>query len=209
MNIIETIERGTDNFKVIDVPKINIKVGMVVLPRLVEIEMISRARDWCKKQDPIIDDPDLIKVQEDAFLLWKSLVHSEDPWRQDAEGKKPNQIFDSIEAMERVLTGDWQDWLGEELIKFRESVSPLSNVQAMDSIEKILESIRQENEMPERFIQAFQVIYCTRHGMLPTERRVKETTTEQWWLIWYSLPDEEKVAILKSPLVTKVKKGNG
>lgn len=209
MTIIETIEKGNDNFRTIEVPKLGIHVGMVILPRLTEIEMIARARAWCGNHEPVINDPDLIKVQEDAFLLWKSLVDPESPWNGVAEGRVPNVLFESIEEMERTLSGDWQDWLSEELIKFREEVSPLSSAKSIATIENLLEQIREEQEKPERFIQTFRVVYCTRHGMLPAERRVKETTDEQWWLIWYSLPDTEKAALLKSPLFTKAKEIDG
>lgn len=201
MSIIETIELGTQNFKTLEIEKLKIRMGMILLPRALELEMVNRARDWCKKQEPPIQDMDLVRVQEEAFLLWKSLVNPETPWKEVAEGRLPNVFFPSIDEMQRRLTGDWADWLYEELVKFREEVSPFTSARNVRSLDKVLESIRKENERPEGFLEAFRVVYCTRHGILPTERRVKEMTPDQWWLIWYGLSPNEQMAAMESPLL--------
>jgi hypothetical protein len=206
MSIIETIERGSDNFKALRLEQLSITVGLVMLPRLTEVEMIARARAWCKGQEPPIEDADLTKVQEEAFLLWKSLVHPDQPWKEVTGGKVPNLLFGTVEEMERKLTGDWCDWLSEELVKFREEVSPFSSAKTRPALDALLEEIRKKREIPERHLEIFRVAYCARHGMLPTERRVREMTPDQWWLIYYSLPEHELAAALNSPLFGTMKK---
>lgn len=201
-SIIEKIARGSDNFKALTIDKLGITVGLIILPRLVEVEMVSRARAWCRQQSPPIEDKDLIKVQEDAFLLWKSLVDPNDPWIDTAAANRiPRLLYQNPDDMERKLSGDWMDWLGEELLKFREEVSPFSAMKDFRAIDDILNKIREENKPVEKFIEAFKVVYCARHGMLPTERRVKEMLPDQWWLIWYSFTDEEKGLALQSPIL--------
>jgi hypothetical protein len=205
MSIIEKIARGADNFKSVEIPKLNISVGLVILPRLTEIEMIARAQAWCKQQTPAIEDPDLIKVQEDAFLLWKALVDPDRPWKEVTGGRVPNVLYSSMDDMERALPGDWQDWLSEQLLQFRQDVSPFTTAKSFQAIETILEKIRTESELTESFLEAFKIVYCAEKGMLPTERRVREMTRDQWWLLYYSLPDESKAHYLKSPLIQKAK----
>lgn len=206
MSIIEKIAAGAENFKTLAIEKLGISVGLIILPRALEFDMIARARAWCRDYKPPIKDADLIKVQEESFLLWKSVVHPDEPWKKVNEGEIPNVFFSSIEEMQRRLTGDWMDWLSEELVKFREEVSPFTHAKSFRAMEEIVSQIREEAKKPERFIQIFGVVYCARHGMLPTERRVKEMSHEQWWLIYHSLPEEEKAMIAGSPLFGFVKK---
>lgn len=203
MTIIEKIERGTDNFKTVDIPRLGISVGLIILPRLTEMEMVHRARQWCKSQDPPIEDADLIKAKEEAFLTWKSLVDPNEPWKMVADGRIPHVVFESVQEMERTLTGDWLEWISEQLVAFRQEVSPFTSAKNFRAIEEMLEKIRKENDLPERFIESFKVVYCARHGMLPTERRVIEMMPDQWWLIFYSLPAEEQALYLTSPLFKK------
>lgn len=206
MSLIEKIEAGCDNFRTIDLEKLQVSVGMVILPRLLEMEMINRAIAWCKAQNPPIEDPELVNIQKDTFLLWKSLVDPNQPWKEVNGGRVPNVLFSTMEEMARKLTGEWLDWLSDQLLRFREEVSPFTAVKNIAELEALLKKIRKESETPERFINAFKVAYCARHGLLPTERRVREMTDDQWWLFYYSLPEHELAAALDSQLFNQLKK---
>lgn len=203
--LIELLQAGTEAVRAVTVPVTGAKVALVVLSRALEVDMLRRAREWCATQVPPITADDLIKLAEQDWLLWKSLVHPDEPWTETGSGRMPHLVFESAGEMRQKLTGTVIDWLDDQLYKFRAELSPFAGDRMEPAVEAALERIAKEAHTPQGFVDVFTAFWCARHGRLLTERAVREMSPDLWMLYFYSLPPDEYAALLSSPLMVKLR----
>ena len=205
-SLIERITAGAENMKMVSVPigKQTVSVGLIILSRALEVEMVVRAREWCAKQSPPITGDDLVEVETSCWLLWKSLVDPASPFVDTASGRLPKPMFASAEMLRQSLPGDLIDWLDAELAAFRKTVSPFTSDRSESSLGIILSRLQEEATTAEGFVEAFKVVWCSRHGKLLTEPAVRKMSPDQWLLIFHALPDAERMELRNSPLMKKV-----